>query len=142
MKFRTVALGGIAALMIGGPAAASVADGWYLGLGGGWDHLGNFHTKFEPNGPDVVTGTSDSALVTGAFGYRLLNGIRLEAELGWSQHDAGNGTNPFTGASTSGRITNLTGFFNANYDIHLTPDWDFTFGAGAGVRPPAGDEEV
>src|SRR5690348_7403661 len=54
MKFRTIALAGVTALALCGPAAASDATGWYLGLGAGWDHLGNFRVKYEPAGPEQL----------------------------------------------------------------------------------------
>ena len=49
MKIRTIALAGVAVLALSGPAAASDATGWYLGLGAGWDHMGNIKTS-HPGG--------------------------------------------------------------------------------------------
>ena len=49
MKLRMIALAGVAALALSGPAAASNATGWYLGLGAGWDHMGNVEATYPPS---------------------------------------------------------------------------------------------
>ena len=36
MKIRLLAMAGVAAMALSTPAMA--AEGWYLGLGAGWDH--------------------------------------------------------------------------------------------------------
>ncbi len=92
MKIRMIALAGVAVLALGGQAAASDAHGWYLGLGAGWDHMGNVEAKFTPigggaGGTQFKVNTDDSALIVGSFGYRFENRIRLEAEIGYAPHD-------------------------------------------------------
>src|ERR1700759_2405326 len=127
MKIRMIALAGVAALALTGSAVASDATGWYLGLGAGWDHMGNFTQHFS--GPTTGTfkaDTDDSALVIGAVGYRFTNHIRLEDEIGYDRHDVKDPL--FTGHAA---IT--SDIFNVNWDIPLSPRWDFTLGAGAGV---------
>src|SRR6185503_7829117 len=109
MNIRAIALGGVVALALCGPAVASDATGWYLGLGAGWDRLGNFQTKFQQGGPTETIGTDNSVLLTGSFGYRMPLGLRLEAEFGWSKHDIHGANNVFTGTDVGGNISNLTG---------------------------------
>ena len=41
MKIRLAALAGVAALALSTPAMA--AEGWYLGLGAGWDNQDNIN---------------------------------------------------------------------------------------------------
>ena len=118
MKIRMMALAGVALLALAAPAAASDATGWYGDITGGWDHLGNLTIA----GSKVAT--QDSALVTGAIGYRFADRIRFEGEFGWDQHDAQ--------TSSNGHLRLLTGMLNAAYDWQLAPKWDFTLGAGAG----------
>jgi OmpA-OmpF porin, OOP family len=135
MKIRTIALAGVAALALSGPAAASDATGWYLGLGAGWDHMGQFSQVFTPQIPpnppgtaDVIfkTGTDDTALIVGSFGYRFANHIRIENEIGYDKHDLNDPL--FDGHS--GITSDL---ININWDIPLSDRWDMTLGVGAGV---------
>src|SRR6202012_4786113 len=109
---------------------------WYVGLGAGWDHIGNSQVKFNPNGPDELIHGNDSALLAATFGYRLPYRLRLEAEIAWSRHDM-DGVNETdeleSTGSESGRLTNITAMMNALYDWQLTKRWDFFFGVGAGV---------
>ncbi|MBV9572106.1 MAG: OmpA family protein [Alphaproteobacteria bacterium] len=133
MKLRTIVLAGIAAAAIAGPAAASDATGWYLGLGAGWDTLGSFHVKFQNGGPTDRLTSSDTGLFLGTVGYRLPLGLRLEMEIGWDRHDVSGADVLLTPARVDGRISNLTGMVNAIYDWHLTPQWDLSLGMGAGI---------
>jgi hypothetical protein len=43
MKIRMLALAGVAAVALSAPARAG--DGWYLGLGGGYDSMSSIHTS-------------------------------------------------------------------------------------------------
>ncbi len=45
MKIRMLALAGVAAVALSAPAHA--AEGWYLGLGGGYDNMSNLRTEFD-----------------------------------------------------------------------------------------------
>ncbi len=87
MKIRMIALAGVAVVALAGPAAASNITGWYLGLGAGWDHMGNVEAKFTPKSAgtaqSVKMGTNDGALILGAFGYRFPNRLRIEDEIGY-----------------------------------------------------------
>ncbi len=47
MKIRMIALAGVAALALSTPAMA--ADGWYLGLGAGWDQQNHISTTSTVN---------------------------------------------------------------------------------------------
>src|SRR5206468_4149552 len=89
MKIRTIALAGVAALALCGPAAAGDAIGWYAGLGAGWDHLGNIEVDFRPAPPGVqeTLSSSNSGLFIGNIGFRLPSRVRFEAEIGWDRHD-------------------------------------------------------
>ncbi|MBU6472791.1 MAG: outer membrane beta-barrel protein, partial [Alphaproteobacteria bacterium] len=131
MKIRMIALAGVAALAIAGPAAASNATGWYIGLGLGWDRLGNVKGSLVPTGTGYTGGTAklgtdDGVLVTGAFGYRFANRVRLEAEFGYTPHS-------IKETGYSGHVDITSAMLNAAYDFPLTDKWDFTLGGGVGV---------
>src|SRR5580658_8956048 len=106
MKSRMIALAGVALIALAGPAAASDAQGWYLDIGAGWDHMGQIEVPQSPlvypSGPNAGTridkiDTTTAALVTGSIGFRFPARIRTEAEFGWTNHDTDG-----TGATTSG----------------------------------------
>ena len=87
MKIRMIALAGVAALALSTPAMA--AEGWYLGLGGGWDSQSS--TKITSSNT-AVAGTASSkagsaAIIAGSIGYKWDNGLRLEDEIAWDGHD-------------------------------------------------------
>jgi len=136
MKIRTIALAGVAALALCGPAAASDAIGWYAGLGAGWDHLGNLEVNFKPGppGPAETLNTSNSGLFMGNIGYRLANRVRFEVEVGYDRHDV-KGLDPDLSAAqpVSGRLSNISGMLDVAYDWRIAPRFDFTLGAGAGI---------
>src|SRR5579862_6561302 len=76
MKIRLAALAGVAALALSTPAMA--AEGWYLGLGGGWDHQNGI--RGTSSVAPTVTGVAksgDGAIIAGSFGYAWDNGLRL-----------------------------------------------------------------
>src|SRR5437868_6407487 len=90
MKIRTIALAGVAAAALCSPALAS-EPGWYLSLGAGFDSLQPVHMQFPPppvGGFNFNTDYSPSALVIGGAGYKFDSGMRVELELGYTQHDA------------------------------------------------------
>jgi opacity protein-like surface antigen len=130
MRMRSIALAGVGALCLMTPAAASDAHGWYLGLGAGWDHLGNIDLRYAPNANDLLH-SGNAALFTGSLGYRLPSGIRIELELGWDRHDLH--STGIGSTNDNGRISNLTGALNALYDWRITNRWAFSFGGGVGM---------
>jgi len=128
-----LALTGVALVALAGPAAASDAQGWYLNLGGGFDHMGNIEVPQSPlldgNGNKIdKINTGNSALVEGAIGFRFPNRIRFETEVGYTNHSIDS-----TGPTTGGEDKILSFLFNLAYDLPITDRWDFTFGAGIGT---------
>ncbi|HEY5336727.1 MAG TPA: outer membrane beta-barrel protein, partial [Rhizomicrobium sp.] len=126
MKIRMIALAGVAALALSGPAVASDATGWYLGLGAGWDHMGQFTQGFNPGHINIKTGTQDSALIAGTFGYKFTNNLRLEDEIGYDRHAVDQ-------TGFGGRNTILSDMLNVMWDVPLSSRWTFTLGGGVGV---------
>ena len=76
MKIRMIALAGVAALALSTPAMA--ADGWYLGLGAGYDQQNGIKLTSVPCSDTFSgkTNSSSGALLAGAFGYGWDNGFR------------------------------------------------------------------
>jgi len=132
MKIRLLALAGVAAVALSTPALAG--DGWYLGLGAGWDHQNSM--RFQPQSPltpppaPIYGKSSDSALIAGAFGYKFDNGIRLEWEDSYASHD-------FTG-NISGSSSTTAAMINGIYDLPLGDNWMLSLGGGVGL----GEERV
>src|ERR1700744_4873382 len=134
MKIKMMALAGVAALALTRPAVASDATGWYLGLGAGWDHMGQVSASFVPNASCVgvcatskdKADTDDSALVVLSAGYRGSSHVRLEAEVGYDQ-SWGNDRHDVPG----GHVGLNSALINVAYDAPLSDKWAFTIGAGA-----------
>jgi opacity protein-like surface antigen len=105
------------------PMAEMMTQGWYAGLGAGFDHLDNLKID-SPLGTGTVK-TNDSALVTGSWGYRFPDRFRVEGEIGWDQHGFGSGV--------GGHASLWSFLLNGAYDFKLGPRWDYTVGAGAGI---------
>jgi hypothetical protein len=84
MMLRSAALGCVAFLALAGPAAAG--DGFYVGLGAGWDNQNNiklYQSLLTPSpGGSPASGTvstNDGAIIAGTLGYKLpMMPIRLE----------------------------------------------------------------
>jgi outer membrane protein OmpA-like peptidoglycan-associated protein len=129
MKLRYLALSGAALLAFVSPALAG--QGWYIGLGAGWDTLNN--TNITGTFVNGKINSNDSALVIGSLGYKWHN-WRFEVEPGWTSHNiksvdlSGGGSDPMDGHA---RL--YSALANVLYDIPLTPRWKLSLGAGAGV---------
>ena len=122
MKLRAIALAGVAALVLAGPAAAN-PQGWYLGLGIGWDNPNSGKATFNLGGGGSL-GLGDTAAYIGDFGYKWSNGWRAELELNYADPGAGNGLN--------GDLQETGLFVNAAYDIPISDRANFTIGGGLG----------
>ncbi|HKD47042.1 MAG TPA: outer membrane beta-barrel protein, partial [Rhizomicrobium sp.] len=127
MKLRLLALATVAAAALSTPAMAG--DGWYLGLGGGYDAQNGLSLRSVPN-PNALTvkaQSSDNAIGAIAIGYGFPGtGWRLENELAFTQHDISVST-----ASGGNQIT--SDMVNLAYDFPFADNWKFTLGAGIGV---------
>jgi opacity protein-like surface antigen len=114
------------------PAAEQMTMGWYAGLGAGWIHQDNISATFPGAGPPFPFHTSNgAALVTGTFGYRFHDRLRIEGEIGWDRHDF-SATEP-SEDGFGGHNTIWSMMANAAYDFPLSNRFDFTVGAGAGI---------
>src|SRR6478609_2565417 len=108
MKLRLLAMATVAAAALSTPAMAG--DGWYLGLGGGWDNQPGIRGTSVP-APALFnqkTNSSDNFIGAIAIGYKWADtGWRLENELAFTQHDLtlGASTVAPTGATGGNQIT-------------------------------------
>ena len=123
MKTRTILLSGVAVFLLAGPAAAQT-QGWYLGLGAGWNNPSNIDFNAGPGVHGSVQ-MKDSAAYIATIGYKWRNGIRLELEPGYADPDVGSGL--------KGDVQQTTLFANLAYDIPLARWVSLTLGAGAGM---------
>src|ERR1700742_369728 len=134
MRLRSIVLAGVAAAALSaGPAMANDTQGWYLGLGVGYDHMEPIHVQTAP--PLLATsrlGQGDTALVAGSFGYKWTDGLRMEFEVGYDSHDQKEHNAPFAGtlAGTNDLKSALVNFI---YDWNLGSRWSLSLGGGVGA---------
>ncbi|HKU55211.1 MAG TPA: hypothetical protein VJP60_07585, partial [Rhizomicrobium sp.] len=107
MKLRLLAMATVAAAALTTPALAG--DGWYLGLGGGWDNQPGIRGTSVPT-PSFTqkTNSSDNFIGAIAIGYKWADtGWRLENELAFTQHDLSVGASTLapSGATGGNQIT-------------------------------------
>src|SRR6195952_5645016 len=134
MKLRSIALAGVAlAALSASPALANDTQGWYLGLGVGYDHMDAIHTVTAP--PLSVTANlrqQDGAFVAGSFGYKWSSNLRLEFEAGYSSHDQRTPNAPFAG-TLDGSTQLKSALVNVIYDWNLGSRWSVSLGGGIGA---------
>src|SRR5579863_210224 len=128
MKLRLLAMATVAAAALSTPAMAG--DGWYLGLGGGWDGQNSASGRSVPTPSFVGTvNHADNAIGAISIGYSWADtGWRLENEVAYTQHDISASAGGATGGD---QIT--SDMVNLAYDIPLGDTWKFTVGGGLGV---------
>jgi OmpA-OmpF porin, OOP family len=129
MTIKSFALAGVALLALSSSALAG--EGWYAGLGAGWDTLND--PKISGPAYDGKLNTNDTALVIASFGYKM-NNWRFEIEPGWASH--GIKSVDFTGGgseSLNGHVRLFSAMANAIYDFPITERWKFSVGGGLGV---------
>jgi outer membrane protein OmpA-like peptidoglycan-associated protein len=130
MKLRTFILASASALMLATPALAG--EGWYLGLGAGWDTLNS--PSLIGAGIDGKLATKDSAIISGTVGYKMPDApFRFEIETAWDRHSTGSFTTGGLSFPSSGHAEVRSLMANALYDVPLTERLDFSIGAGAGI---------
>ncbi len=125
MKIRMLALAGVAAVALSAPAHAG--DGWYLGLGAGYDSMSSIHTSSVTIPTQTFsTKTQAGAIIAGSFGYGWTSGLRIEDEIAYNSHSV-NASSGFGGsASVSSDMVNLV------YDIPIGDAWKISLGGGLG----------
>lgn len=128
MKLRMVVLAGAAALFVS-PALAG--DGWYLGLGAGWDHLRD--PKIVGSGIDGKLASKDSAIFGATVGYKFDAPLRVEFETAWDRHGTGDFQSGGASFPSSGHAEVGSAMINAIYDVHVLPHVRISLGAGAGA---------
>jgi OmpA-OmpF porin, OOP family len=144
MKVKTVLLGTVAALAIGGSANAAHLRGWYIGLEGGANWVQDFDVQYF-RGP---TGGATTFTLLGTFemdtgwagiatiGYGFGDHWRVELEGGY-RHNEVDQFRTVTGPSTTtpiiGELSEWTIMANVVYDLMLTSRFGLSLGVGAGA---------
>jgi len=134
MRLRSVVLAGVAAAALSaGPAMANDTQGWYLGLGVGYDHMEPIDAiTAPPLSAHARLGQQDMALVAGSFGYKWASNLRMEFEVGYSSHDQHQDNPPFAG-HLSGTNTLKSALVNFIYDWNLGNRMSLSLGGGVGA---------
>ena len=131
MKLRLLAMATVAAAALSTPALAG--QGWYLGLGGGWDNQTGYRITSvpAPGSLNSKVSSSDDAIGAVSIGYAFDGGWRLENEFAFTQHSISlNGSGSFA-ASGGNQIT--SDMINLVYDIPLSDTVKFSIGGGLGI---------
>lgn len=142
MTMKSVLLGTAFAVAcggaFGGTAEAAQLNGWYLGIEGGANWIGDWETTFEIFSPVRSEVTFDTGwLALGTAGYKWANGFRVEFEAGYRHNsfdtivevDSGDTPSPVSGVD----LWEATAMANVLYDLALTNDLSLSLGAGAGA---------
>jgi opacity protein-like surface antigen len=132
MKTRCIVLAGAAFLALGGPAAAG--DGFYIGLGAGWDGQNNITVDqlTPPPGSGQVQ-TNDGVVFAGTLGFKMPEfPIRLEFESGYDWHSVSNVQSGGAQFGATGHANIASELVNAVYDFPIAPGWNIYGGAGVG----------
>ena len=131
---RAKIIGLTASLLFAIAAPAFAGDGFYVGLGAGWDSQNN--VTIEQLKPPFQSGqlsSSDGLLIAGTLGYKLPEmPIRLEFETGYDWHSASQFQIQGATFNASGHSNIASELFNAVYDFPVAPGWNLYAGAGVG----------
>jgi outer membrane protein OmpA-like peptidoglycan-associated protein len=111
---------------------ALAGEGWYLGLGAGWDHLEN--PKMVGDAVDGHLDARNNAIYAGTFGYKFRGlPFRLEAEAAWDRHSTGTFEDFGVDYGSHGHAEVRSAMLNGIFDYHLLPRLKLSVGGGAGV---------
>ncbi|HEY2071095.1 MAG TPA: OmpA family protein [Rhizomicrobium sp.] len=129
MNIKTILLAGATALALIGPAQAG--EGWYLGLGAGWDTA--YSTQVTGAGLDGKIRSRGTPIVEASGGYKF-GDFRLEVETAWDRHVIDNfREGGVTTGVTDGHLEMRSAMVNGIYDIPILPRLKLSVGAGAGA---------
>ena len=121
MKLRVALIAG-AALCALAITPALAAEGWYVGLGAGWQKPNDFTFNTVSGG---TTAYPDGGFIaTGSVGYKYGN-WRLELE--------GSGSHSKYVGNTVGGVIWTGVSANVLYDFHIMPHWGAYVGGGVAV---------
>lgn len=149
MKIHAIALAGVAALALAGPASAG--ERWYVGFGvgeswadaklsGSGEVCGAACAIVNSSGDLDIRQSPDVELYAGykwADSGMMGSGFRLEGEAGYRQFSVG-AWHPGGGVfldptHTSGHLSVVSSFINALWDWSISPKWAVTLGGGIGI---------
>src|SRR6185312_11039344 len=123
MKLRSIILAGTALLAVTASARAD-NNGWYLGLGIGWDTSELVHMT-PATGPTFKVPFHDDVLGTAALGYKF-GDFRAEFEGGYDERAM------FKTPTIAGGMSVTSGLFNLVYDLPLWDRLGVSLGGGVG----------
>lgn len=128
-SLKTLAVTACAVVALSTPALAEEAknEGVYISAGGGASFLRD--SILEEAGVQADAEFDTGFAVSGAVGYRFAEGFRIEAELGYREHDLDNIAN----VAVESKVSALSAMANAYYDIQTDLGFTPYVGAGLGI---------
>lgn len=109
-------------------STAIAEEGWYLGLGGGWNNVHDDRVK--GSGFNNQIEYDDGFAVQGSLGYAYTNGLRSELELGYRSNDV----DTISTVRATGDTSVYSAMLNVLYDFDISDTGLDTYvGLGAGL---------
>jgi OOP family OmpA-OmpF porin len=126
---RNISVMPMAALCLVLGAADAIAQTYYLGLKGGYNHP--HESEIEAAGPTLFDATLEpSGMAAAAFGFEWVDGWRFEGELAWRRSDFDSIDNV---TISDGRMEIYAPMFNIYYGFRADAAVNPYLGAGAGL---------
>ena len=135
MNVRTIALASAATFLLAAPAAANDTQGWYIGLGVGYDHMNpveaavtvtTIHAEIPASG--IRSWSQRQAVTNGTTDCALSSRVRRS----WALPSHYDDTPAFIG-TLSGSSDLTSGMVNLLYDYNLCDDVSLSVGGGVGI---------
>lgn len=108
-------------------AAAQAEEGFYVGLGGGANHVHDDKIDNTAGNPSAEFDWGWAGV--GTLGYKYDNGLRSELELGYRK----NGADQVGAFAADGNVTTMSAMLNVLYDFDISDMLDTYVGVGAGI---------
>lgn len=133
MTLRSAVLGSLTLLALARTATAG--EGFYIGLGSGWDGQNNMLVnEFTPPPALGTVSSNDGAILAGTLGIKTpMIPIRLEFESGYDWHSISQFSSGGYTYGAAGHSNVASELINAIYDFPVGPGWNIYGGAGLGA---------
>lgn len=131
---RSTLLGTAVAIALSGTARAASFNGWYIGLEGGANWVGDWdQVQFTPPPTTATTSFDTGWAVLGTVGYSFWGNWRAEFEAGYRSNDIDTVLIGGAPSTTTGDLWEVSLMGNFIYDLNLTDKLSVSLGVGVGA---------